>query len=166
MTSPLEPGPPTHTERAVAVVALAVPIVLLVALHVMAARAWSRSRALAATGRAANAEVVERTAAGAPRSEGYSVTYRFHVPAAPGLAEREWLATRPVDRATHDATAAGATILIRYDPSDPSRSDIARNDHVTTVLVLTGTIDLALAGVAVHIVRSGRRQAGGVERSR
>ncbi|MEZ5236190.1 MAG: hypothetical protein R2749_26370 [Acidimicrobiales bacterium] len=108
MTSPLEPGPPTHTERAVAVVALAVPIVLLVGLHVMAARAWSRSRALAATGRAANAEVVERTAAGAPRSEGYSVTYRFHVP-APGLAEQ---GGSPPDRWIEppDATAAGATI--------------------------------------------------------
>ena len=142
-------------DAAIAVAALLVPLIFVGWLHWMVLDEWRTSRSLASTGVATVAGVLDAEADIGPRSEGYRVTYRYDVIGSNGATATR-VATTSVDRATFDSIDIGQTVDIRYDPDDPSRSDIARNDRLTTMVAIMVLVDLALVGVVVAIVRSSR----------
>ena len=61
--------------------------------------------------------------------------------------------------------AASGTLEVEYDPSQPSRVRIPRNDTVGTRLIAVVAIDLLLVVAAVSIRRSARRDGVGQTRS-
>ncbi|MCB1001582.1 MAG: hypothetical protein KDB40_19990 [Acidimicrobiales bacterium] len=137
----------------VAVVALSLPVVLVVALHLWLLDGWRDTRPIPG-GVTVAATVVGREAATAPRSDAYRVTLRYD-------GHEAELA---VDLATYEVAASG-TLEVEYDPSQPSRVRIPRNDTVGTRLIAVVAIDLLLVVAAVSIRRSARRDGVGQTRS-
>lgn len=157
-----DPSPPKASgrERVIGFGVIALTVGLLVWLHAAVVVEWQRSTSLAADGVAVQGEVIETESLAGPRSDGYRVTYRYVAPAADGRPT-QFTATRDVDRATYDSMSVGYRIEVRYDPEDPQRSDVARNDRLAMMLFIVGILDLLLAVAAVRIVQGVRQRPKG-----
>lgn len=155
---PDAPARVTVGERAIALAALAIPVVLFVWLHVAVVTEWREARTLAADGIAVDAQVVGLDAADVPRSDGYRITYEYPVETGDG-APTVLSATTAVDRATYEALEVGGFVEVRYDPTDPGRVAVSRNDRLATMLFIAAVVDGMIALAAVVIVRTTRRDA-------
>lgn len=148
----------TVRERAIAIGAIALPVLLLVWLHVAVVTEWRDARRLAADGIAVDAQVVGLDAVDVPRSEGYRVTYEYPV-AAGDDATTVRSATSAVDRATYEALEVGGVVEVRYDTADPSRVAVSRNDRFATMVLIAAVVDGMVVAAALVIVRTARRDA-------
>ncbi len=148
----------TRRELAIALAAVALAVAVVVWFHAAVVVEWRRSASLGASGVLATGEVIGNESLAGPRADGHRITYRYVAP-GPGGRETVYSSTRDVDRATYDALSIGSEVEVRYDPDDPQRSDLARNDRLAMMLFVVGLIDLALIVAGVSVVRGARAEA-------
>lgn len=148
----------TRREAAIAVAAVALAVAVVVWFHAAVVVEWRRSASLEASGVLVTGEVIDSESLAGPRTDGHRITYRYVAPGPDGR-ETVYSSTRDVDRATYDALSIGSAVEVRYDPDDPQRSDLARNDRLAMMLLVVGLIDLALIVAGVSVVRSARAEA-------
>ncbi len=125
---PLLVEPAGHAGRGNGV-ALAFALLGNVALGVLLRRCLReplKQRALVREGIATEGVVV-RKEVGSGRRASWGVQYCYRAPrhgAAPAVADKEWQVRMAVGRADFEAVQVGATVLVLYDPRQPSRSVI------------------------------------------
>lgn len=145
------PAPsPDFGARLAIVAALVVVVAVLIWVHLSTWAAWSRSGGLANTGTATVAEVVASESIDNGSDKTYSITYRYKAVDRQGRATDE-PGQQTVDRETFEAARDRPSINVRYDPDDPSRSALARDDDLTLRYILVVVLDLAALLAALRL---------------
>lgn len=129
-------------------------VVLLVSLHGPVFAAFHRQNLLQREGISVDATVMDRSIVENRFVDIHRVTYRYEVEG------KTFQRSETVDARIHDRATAGATIELRYLPTDPELAMIAGNDQATRLAWIWGIIDLLLVIAAWRIRSAARKDQG------